>query len=455
MGLKLKSVGLIAVILLGAGFLVPVMTSVLSVSGPRVPRAVAAASVETISYSGIGPTSISLQWTESTDLTFTSYALRESTTSTIGPWTVIANIYDRTNTAYYYSDSIPGATEWWEIVYHNATGSRETIPALQVTQPSIASLTASLPSSVSALLAWDNKASYGGLLSFASYQVAESANGGAYVATTTITDLTTHSYTLSNLNPSTSYSFYLNTTDQCSCAATSPSTSESNTVTLQTPGPLTSSVIAPSTTVEVGEPASFTCVAGGGVAPYTYSWSFGDLSTATGDKLSHIYSAAGTMSVTCTVADFLGTTARDSTTVMVGEDPSIIAFTASPASLSAGEKVTFTVSTRGGYGALSYSYANLPIGCRSSNATTLSCTPTSSGNYTVNVTVTDQAGESVTATISMVIGPEKVLGLPQAMGLAVIFGSILGIGVIAILSVALALRRKKRHHLPQTESDSR
>jgi hypothetical protein len=44
----------------------------------------------------------------------------------------------------------------------------------------------------------------------------------------------------------------------------------------------------------------------------------------------------------------------------------------------------------------------------------------------------------------MTVAPQKVLGLPQAMGRAVIFGGIVVIGAIVILLVALTLRRKKR-----------
>jgi len=64
------------------------------------------------------------------------------------------------------------------------------------------------------------------------------------------------------------------------------------------------------------------------------------------------------------------------------------------------------------------------------------------------VTVTDQAGESVTATVSVNVGPQKVLGLPQALGLTIVFGGMAGVGAIVIVSIALALRRKKRRQAP-------
>src|SRR3989442_15410204 len=118
-------------------------------------RAMVQASFETISYGGIGPTKKSLFWTEITAFTFTGYGLRESTASPVGPWSVVANIFDKANTTYYFAGLAPGGTEWWEIVYQNTTGSRETIPPLQSTQPPVASLTISQTTSTSAQLVWD------------------------------------------------------------------------------------------------------------------------------------------------------------------------------------------------------------------------------------------------------------------------------------------------------------
>jgi hypothetical protein len=64
------------------------------------------------------------------------------------------------------------------------------------------------------------------------------------------------------------------------------------------------------------------------------------------------------------------------------------------------------------------------------------------------VTVTDRAMESANATTIITVGPQRVLGLPQAMGLAVIFGAIIGTSALIVLSVALTLRRKKRRRAP-------
>jgi hypothetical protein len=141
--------------------------------------------------------------------------------------------------------------------------------------------------------------------------------------------------------------------------------------------------------------------------------------------------------------DSIHASSSDTTSITIHSALMITSFAASLTSLDPGEKITLAVSTSGGGGALSYSYENLPTGCLSANATTLSCTPSSSGNYAVKVIVTDQAGELATASVSITVGPQRVLGLPQVLGLAVIFVAIGGVGAIVILSVALAIRRSK------------
>jgi hypothetical protein len=151
-----------------------------------------------------------------------------------------------------------------------------------------------------------------------------------------------------------------------------------------------------------------------------------------------------------TVTNSVGTS-QTSSKDLFHVDPSslsITAFTASPDSLYAGDRVTFTVSASSGYGALRYTYTNLPPGCLSANSTSISCYPTSSGNYRVTVTATDRAGESASSTVNITVGPQRVLSLPQAMGLAVVFGIIVAIGAVGILSVVFLLRRKKMRQAP-------
>lgn len=54
---------------------------------------------------------------------------------------------------------------------------------------------------------------------------------------------------------------------------------------------------------------------------------------------------------------------------------------------------------------LSYSYSGLPSGCLSTNVTSLTCTPTVTGTFTVHVFVNDTAGHSTSATVVLAVYP--------------------------------------------------
>lgn len=79
--------------------------------------------------------------------------------------------------------------------------------------------------------------------------------------------------------------------------------------------------------------------------------------------------------------------------------PTISSFSASPNPVSPGSETTLSVSVTGGTSPYSYSYTNLPTGCTSADTSSLTCTPTSAGNYSVTVTVTDSADLSASKTL--------------------------------------------------------
>ncbi len=86
--------------------------------------------------------------------------------------------------------------------------------------------------------------------------------------------------------------------------------------------------------------------------------------------------------------------------------PKIDGFAAVPSILDIGQTTTLVVTFTGGAGASVVSYAGLPVGCTSANLTELTCTPSTVGDSTVTVTVTDVLGDSdsVSTNLSVNLG---------------------------------------------------
>ncbi len=71
-----------------------------------------------------------------------------------------------------------------------------------------------------------------------------------------------------------------------------------------------------------GLTANFLGIAYGGTPPYTYYWQFGDGNVSTVANPVHTYAAAGTYTVTLTVADAAGCTSASTMNITVGNNPS-------------------------------------------------------------------------------------------------------------------------------------
>ena len=161
--------------------------------------------------------------------------------------------------------------------------------------------------------------------------------------------------------------------------------------------------LTPSTTVTTpGSAVSFTSTAaspatGGSIT--NYSWNFGDGTTLSGTNPdpTHTYALPGNYTVTLTVTDNLGETHTASATLTVDSAPNV-AFTASANPATAGSTVGFNAgSSSDSYGTITGYSWNFGDG-----ATAAGLAPTHAyadpGNYTVSLTVTNNAGQSATQT---------------------------------------------------------
>ncbi|TMI51026.1 PKD domain-containing protein, partial [Candidatus Bathyarchaeota archaeon] len=69
---------------------------------------------------------------------------------------------------------------------------------------------------------------------------------------------------------------------------------------------------------QIGQTVTFTASASGGVAPYSFTWDFGDGATATGTAASHAYASANYYNVTLTAVDSANNIGSSRSVIAVG-----------------------------------------------------------------------------------------------------------------------------------------
>lgn len=159
-----------------------------------------------------------------------------------------------------------------------------------------------------------------------------------------------------------------------------------------------------------------------GTEPVTYSWNFGDGSTATGALVSHIYNTAGSHTATVTATNSIGSVSQSVTITVTAAapppppppapalKPPVVSASANVTSGNAWLKVAFTASAsdpNAGGRITGYSWTFGDGAASTSRAP--SHTYKTAGSYTATVTVTDNKGmsasKSVTITVAAPIPP--------------------------------------------------
>ena len=164
-------------------------------------------------------------------------------------------------------------------------------------------------------------------------------------------------------------------------------------------------MVSPSSTVAVGTPVLLSVQASDGLPPYTYSWSFGNGQTGSGNAVTISYQLPGTYTVIVTASDAAFQSASETTNITVVPNLQVSlspssqsGVTGSPVMWSyliTGGQLNYSVSVQFGDGASQSFLVNATNGLQ---AGTLSHSYTFPGNYMVLMQVTDALGDVATAT---------------------------------------------------------
>jgi hypothetical protein len=82
--------------------------------------------------------------------------------------------------------------------------------------------------------------------------------------------------------------------------------------------------------------------------------------------------------------------------------------TIEPPTITLDQETALYAGTSGGLGQLTYAYFGLPAGCSSTNSSYLLCIPGTTGQFEIQVNVTDQIGRFITAVATLTVNPAVV-----------------------------------------------
>jgi PKD repeat protein len=214
-----------------------------------------------------------------------------------------------------------------------------------------------------------------------------------------------HTYTVAG-----TYTARLTVTDANGALATA------STTTITVNGPLAASASALPTAGDAPLAVDFHGSSSGGTSPYTYTWTFGDGTSAAGQNPVHTYTSAATYVATLTVTDATAQQATSAAPVTVYASLTGSA-SGTPATGQASLTVAFSGSAAGGKAPYAYAWS---FGDGSSSTLqNPSHTYSAAGIYIATLTVTDATGRTAAAslfTVSVSPGPlmAAVVATPAA-----------------------------------------
>jgi hypothetical protein len=169
--------------------------------------------------------------------------------------------------------------------------------------------------------------------------------------------------------------------------------------------------------VDVGQNVTFSTLGVGGTGVYpAYSWSglgMGACTNTTTYEVSCEADRAGVYNVTARAEDSSGAYSPSSATLRftVWNSLGLSSVLASPSVIDLGQSVKFSVTPSGGASVITFLWTSLPPGCSGENASTVRCTPTSTGSFRAAVKARDSnGGLAIASPCSLIVNaPPTIL----------------------------------------------
>jgi len=224
-----------------------------------------------------------------------------------------------------------------------------------------------------------------------------------------------HTFTTAKL-----YSVMETATDSSSTKQTATS---SKSLTVYTTLPLIASIGASPSSPQIGQTVAFMGSATGGTAPYNYAVSFGDGASGTGSSPTHVYSIAGSYTVTLTVTDSAAPQANSQASITLNVQAATLLTLALPRNQTVitGTWINFTVTATSANPArtVTLSASQLPVGASFDPSTgVFSWKPSASqtGYYAITFIATDDSIPPMTSTHPMGIQVDRAAPAPPGGG---------------------------------------
>lgn len=169
-------------------------------------------------------------------------------------------------------------------------------------------------------------------------------------------------------------------------------------------------VITPSL-IDLGSPVTMEAEVLNGTSPFSYLWFDLPPGCISRDaaNLTCTPTTAGTFPIAAVATDTFGWIASSEGTLTVLPALNVSAFTIGPSPSEVGVATALHATVSGGFSPYSYRVSGFPNVCLWVGLSSATCTPALAGNFSVNLTVTDALGASVTESLSLRVAPALVL----------------------------------------------